>query len=162
MEARRPAPEVIVSSCQSALRVPRKRIAELVAFVARREGAALEQIDVAVVGARRMAELNRRYLGHRGATDVLSFDLTDAWQGGGCGQIVVCGDVAAREARRRGTAPQRELLLYVAHGLLHLLGYDDASPRAAARTRARQERILAEFLGPARPRRRRNLPPKGG
>jgi len=133
------------------VRVPRKRIGELIAFVARAEGVKIGEIDVAVVGTGRMASMNRRYLHRRGATDVLSFDLSGpSGHGEGiCGQIVVCGQVAARAGRSRGVGVQRELLLYVLHGVLHLAGYDDSSPAAATRMNARQEELLSNFL--ARP-----------
>jgi len=131
------------------MRVPRKRIVEIVLHVAAAEGAALKHVDVAVVSARRIAAINRRYLGRRGATDVLSFDLSDeARQGGLTAQIVVCGDLAARRGRSLSTGCRRELLLYVVHGLLHLLGYDDGTPRQARRMHAREEELLEDF--PAR------------
>ena len=116
------------------------------AFVARAEEAWIAELDLAVVSGPQMASLNRRWLGRGGATDVISFDLSDDPAAGPGGQIIVCADVAVREARRRGVGPQRELMLYVVHGLLHLIGYDDASPRAAARMHAREEEILETFL----------------
>ncbi|MCE5328581.1 MAG: rRNA maturation RNase YbeY [Planctomycetaceae bacterium] len=138
-------PLVRVSSSQHALRVPRKAIAALAAFVARREGVKLAETDIAVVDARQIAALNRRYLRHAGPTDVISFDLGSP--GGPVeAQIIVCADVAVREARRRGLAPTRELLLYVVHGLLHVMGYDDQTLEAAAVMAERQELLLQEFL----------------
>ncbi|MCE5276921.1 MAG: rRNA maturation RNase YbeY [Planctomycetaceae bacterium] len=136
---------VRISSTQRALRVPRKAIATLVAFVARRQRARLGEVDVAVVDARQIAAVNRRYLRHAGATDVISFDLTTPGQPIEA-QIIVCGPLAVREARRRGIAPTHELLLYVLHGLLHVMGYDDQSADAAAAMAARQELLLREFL----------------
>ncbi|MGA2266693.1 MAG: rRNA maturation RNase YbeY [Phycisphaerae bacterium] len=155
MPARRPKPKVLISSSQRAVRVPRKKIAELVGFVARREGARVAEVDLAVVAADEIAGLNRRYLGHGGATDVLSFDLSEAGRpsaasgverGGLSVQLVICGDVTAAQAAARGLAVQRELLLYVVHGLLHQMGYEDSSIRGAAKMHARQEELLEEFL----------------
>ncbi|MFW6132734.1 MAG: rRNA maturation RNase YbeY, partial [Planctomycetota bacterium] len=135
-----------VSSHQRAMRVPRKRIRELVMFIVEQEGAELEEVDVAVVSRQRIAALNRRWLGRRGATDVMSFDLSDSGEPLH-GEIVICADVAVAEARKRGHRPTRELLLYVAHGLLHLLGYDDvSSPREAERMAWRQEELLEAFF----------------
>ena len=140
--------QVVVSSWQRAMRVPRKRIVEVVHHVAAAEGAALKHVDIAVVSGGRIAALNRRYLGRRGATDVLSFNLSDeAHHGGLAAQIVVCGDLAARRGRSLATGCQRELLLYVVHGLLHLLGYDDRTPRQATRMHSREEKLLNDFLG---------------
>ena len=136
---------VVISSTQRRLRVPAKRIRELVAFVAGRENKRVEQVDVAVVGMRRMATLNRRYLGGGGATDVISFDLGPGPSGGLCAQIVVCSDVAIRQAKLRGHAAWRELLLYLAHGLLHVMGYDDQTRAGAARMHRRENDLLEAF-----------------
>ena len=136
-----------ICSSQKALRVPRKRIVALLALAARRERLPIAEVDVAVVTAREIAALNRRHLGRAGQTDVLSFDLTDSSGAGLCAQIIVCGDIAVRQARRLRTGPQRELLLYVLHGLLHLIGYDDASPAQAENMHAREDQLLSEFEG---------------
>lgn len=127
------------------MRVPRKRLTELIGFVADREGADVAEVDVAVVDRAEMAGLNRRYLGRGGETDVLSFDLSDDARIGLVGQIVVCGDVAVEQADLHGAGAQRELMLYVVHGLLHLTGHDDATARGAARMHAREDELLAEF-----------------
>jgi len=143
---RKPDALVSVSSRQKAVRVPRKRIAELVPFVAEAEGVVLAEVDVAVVSAEEIATLNRRYLRHAGPTDVLSFDLSRPGDRGLVAQLVVCGDVAVTEAAARGLRPQQELMLYVIHGLLHVMGYDDRRPPDAARMHAREEHVLGAFL----------------
>ena len=127
------------------MRVPRKRITELVEFVAEAEGADFVELEVAVVSSRRIAELNRKYLGHAGATDVITFDLSDQALGGIRGMVVVCSDVAREQAALRHSGVQRELLLYITHGLLHLLNYDDATDEQAQKMYARQEKLLANF-----------------
>jgi len=143
--AGRKDPRVLICSTQKVMRVPRKKLDRLIRFVARRGHVRLGQVDLAVVTSRQIAAMNRRYLGRGGATDVLAFDLSDGGEPLE-GQLVVCGDVAVREGRRRGTGPQRELMLYVVHGLLHLLGYDDARPPGARRMAERQEELLEAFL----------------
>jgi probable rRNA maturation factor len=142
-----PEPKVTISSSQTALRVPRKRIEGLVAFVAREEAVRIAEVDLAVVDAEEIARLNRRWVGHRGETDVISFDLSDDEAAGALScQLIVCGDVAVRQAGHRGLKKTHELMLYVVHGLLHLTGWDDRDVRAAARMHARQEELMAKFL----------------
>ncbi len=148
----RSRPVLRVSSSQRAVAVPRKRIAELARFVAARQRARLAEVDLAVVGAGEIAALNRRYLSHGGATDVLSFDMSEGGGKGIAAQIIVCGDIAARRAEAMGCSAQRELMLYVVHGLLHLMGHEDATVRGAAKMHAREDELLDEFLG-RRPRR---------
>jgi len=156
-----PRPVVRISSTQRAMRVPRRRVERLVRFVARRRSARVAEVDVAIVSAREMAALNRRHLGHGGATDVLSFDLSDGADL--CAQVIVCADIAVREAKSRPHGPQRELLLYVLHGLLHLLGFDDRREADARRMRALQERLLEDYFRAERlraPDGRRRRPPR--
>ena len=143
-------PEILIGSSQNALRVPRKKISALIEYVAEAENTDLTCVDVAVVGDEEIARLNRQYLRHEGVTDVISFDLTEPEDQGVRGQIVVCADEAVRQARARGHGPQRELLLYVAHGLLHVLGWEDDSQTHAAAMHAREEELLERFLASRR------------
>ena len=143
MVPRTTKPKVTISSSQNALRVPRRKIADLIDLTARLEDVAIHEVDVAVVDDSQIAALNRRYLRRPGPTDVLSFDMGEPGASGLCAQIVVCAQVAVAEARRRRTGPQAELMLYVLHGLLHLLGYDDLADDDAERMHARQDEILA-------------------
>jgi probable rRNA maturation factor len=110
-----------------------------------REGVGL---SVAVVDDGRMSELHERYSGIPGPTDVLAFPLEDEVPGPEAllGEVVVSADTAAREAAERGLTFERELLLYVIHGTLHLLGYDDHDPTERTRMHARQEELLGAFL----------------
>jgi len=104
------------------------------------------EISLAVVGDAAMHELNRRYLAHDYPTDVLSFVLEfDADARRLEGEIIVSYEYAAREAPRYGWSGADELLLYVIHGALHLVGYDDLDPDSRAVMRAAEARHLAHF-----------------
>jgi probable rRNA maturation factor len=155
MPSRRKSPRVVLTSSVLGLRIPRRRIVELVSFVARAEAVALGDVDIAVVTSREIASVHRAYLSRAGATDVICFDLSDQRNGQTANdihaQILVCGQVARREAAARGRSIQRELLLYVLHGLLHLAGYDDTDADQAKRMHARQEELLEAFWKTVRP-----------
>jgi probable rRNA maturation factor len=107
-------------------------------------------VDVAVVNAARMRREHRRWRGDSSVTDVLTFDLRDASEAERVeAQVLVCRDVARREARRRGSDWRRELVLYVVHGCLHLRGYRDHRRSDAAAMHREEDRILAAMgLGP--------------
>src|SRR4051812_45872460 len=75
----------------------------------------LHELSVILVSDRRMAELHRRFLQQVGPTDVITFQH---------GEIFVSTETARRQARRFATSLEQELRLYVAHGLLHLHGFD--------------------------------------
>ncbi len=110
----------------------------------RSESVRSARIEIAVVDDRRIARLNRIYLRHNGPTDVLAFDLSGPGDAGLAGQVIVSAETARRQAKRFGHPIAGELALYVVHGLLHLLGYDDHRPRQRRRMHARQAELLAE------------------
>ena len=127
-----------IANRQKKVRIPRKDVQRL----ARKLLGARRNLSVAFVDNAEIRRLNRKFLGHDYATDVLAFKL----DGDVFGEIVISTGVAAREARRRKITVREELLRYLAHGILHLLGYDDGAPRARARMWERQERELRRFL----------------
>lgn len=143
------SPAILITNKQKAVRVAAGDLRRLIAFVAKSEGQTLAEVDLAIVGQDEIAGLNQDFLSHRGPTDVLSFDLSEAGRTGIVAQLVVCGPVAKEQGRLRGTGLRRELMLYIVHGLLHLMGYEDHTIRGAARMHAREDEILSEFgVGP--------------
>lgn len=109
-------------------------------------------ISVAVVDNEAIHALNNEFLSHDYPTDVLSF-LLDEGPEGIDGEVIVSAEMAARQAARFDWTPTAELLLYVIHGTLHLVGYDDTTPAAAAEMRAAEATMLAEFGFQVRPER---------
>ena len=102
------------------------------------------RISVAVVDDETISRLNWQFLRHRGPADVLSFAL-DAGDGLE-GEVVVGAQTAVRSAPQYGWSPHDELLLYVIHGTLHLVGHDDARPALRAEMQKRETAVL-EKLG---------------
>lgn len=119
-------------------------IARAVRATLQREGCERAALSVAVVDDIAIAELHKRYLGIDEPTDVLSFDLADAPGDGSVdGQIVVSSTTATREAKERGIPVRHELLRYVIHGTLHLLGYSDATPAEAEIMHGLEDELIA-------------------
>jgi probable rRNA maturation factor len=146
MKPKEPSLYVAVTSRTRSMRTPRKKIYSLVEFIAFKADRPIHDVDIAVVDSREMGKFNRKYLGHSGTTDVISFDLSEDPKGPLSAQIIVCGQVAVRESEKRKHGVQRELLLYVTHGLLHLLGYDDVKAADAAEMYLRQDELLEDFM----------------
>lgn len=88
-----------------------------------------------------MAAAHGRWLGIPETTDVLTFDLAEG-QGGLDVDLLLCADEARRQAGARGLSVERELLLYLIHGVLHCLGHDDHDEVGAARMHAEEDRLL--------------------
>ncbi len=106
------------------------------------------RVGVAIVEDREIHELNRRYLGHDYPTDVISFPMqSDSGSVSGQleGEIAVSIDTARAQATRFGWTAEQELLLYVVHGALHLVGFDDANTEGTAQMRAAERKILNQL-----------------
>ena len=133
--------QVEINNRQKALEFAEGDVADLLCLALRMEGRDAE-LSVAIVGDREIADLNRRFLGRRRVTDVLAFPYSD--EGGAlAGEIIVNAELAAREAAGRAHSAQDELMLYLVHGLLHLLGYDDHTDEDRRRMRRREGEVLA-------------------
>jgi probable rRNA maturation factor len=148
----RPPPRglaIDISSSVRRLMVSRTRVREAAMAALKAERVRDAMLSITFVGRAAMSELNRRYLGHRGPTDVISFGLERSGKRGAViGDIYICPEVARDNARRQGVPIGEEVLRLAVHGTLHVLGHDhpiDASRTASPMWR-RQERILARVL----------------
>lgn len=130
---------------QSRIEVDAVQLRDAVRGVLTAEKVRAAEISIAVVDDAKMHELNLRYLNHDYATDVLSFRLDD--DGEECleGEIIVSIDTAEREALEYGWKRENELLLYVIHGALHLVGYNDSEMKDRKAMREAEASHLARF-----------------
>ena len=105
------------------------------------------ELSVLITDDVTISELNRRYLGKEGPTNVLAFPMDEGSLSGHSsvlGDVVVSVDTATKESNQSGEPLERTLLRLLIHGLLHLLGHDHEHSRAKARLMEKeQERLLA-------------------
>ncbi|MFO0627427.1 MAG: rRNA maturation RNase YbeY [Polyangiales bacterium] len=91
--------------------------------------------------------LNRSYRKKNKPTDVLAFALREGelghLAGDSLGDVVISLDTARRQAEARGIHPREEVRMLLAHGILHLLGWDHQTDDEDARMRAETERLMA-------------------
>jgi probable rRNA maturation factor len=129
---------------QSTLPLDGRRLRRAVRMVLEDGAVRRARISLAVVDDPTIRRLNREYLDHDCATDVLSFNLGDS--GGPLeGEVIVSADTAAAAAPRFGWRPEDELLLYVIHGALHLVGLRDGTDGQRERMRRRERECLDRF-----------------
>jgi probable rRNA maturation factor len=124
------------------------------------------EMSVIFVDEKAMADLHDRFLGGSGPTDVLAFPMDDDVAPGGrqpdqggrgpgspteasdpptvIGDVVVCPQVARRQAEGKGSLDD-EVALLVVHGVLHLLNYDHAEEQESEAMRKREGELLARF-----------------
>ena len=102
------------------------------------------RMEIVVVDNPTIHKLNVQFLGHDYPTDVLSFEM-DRDDGDGFleGNVIVSDETARDRAAEFGWPAENELLLYIVHGTLHLVGYDDHSPEDEPIMRAKEKEYLA-------------------
>ena len=117
-------------------------------------------LSITFVSQADIADLNERFMGKQGPTDVLSFPIEDASPdtpplaaAGGppleLGDIFICPEIVDAHADEFGVAFDDELFLMVAHGVLHILGWDHQSEADAQAMESREARHL-ETIGRTR------------
>lgn len=135
--------------------LPAARLARLgreLARVLRKKKA--REVGLRFVGLKTMQTLNRVYRQLNRPTDVLSFEpsqqmprtASDREAGDWLGDVVICPQYAAREARRRAISGEEELVRLIAHGVLHLVGYDHATEEEESKMFALQEKVVERCL----------------
>jgi probable rRNA maturation factor len=116
----------------------------------------LAELSILLIDAEYMAELNHRWMDGDGPTDVLAFPMDESSVDHGpgdanggepalLGDIVLCPEVAAKQAAQAGHSTADELALLTVHGTLHLLGYDHAEPEEEQEMFGLQARLLESW-----------------
>lgn len=122
---------------ESELDVNEKDLADQAAFMLRKLHVnPAAELSILLVGEVAMAGLHEHYMDEPGSTDVLSFPMDELRAGtadepsaeGILGDIVICPEVAKRQAQTAGHTTEVEMRLLLTHGILHLLGHDHAEP----------------------------------
>lgn len=133
---------IIKNTANRRLPLSRERIQSIAAQILRslRVSGGLT-LGISFLSDKQIQQLNNKYLKHNRTTDVLSFDYT----GQKAADIAISVDTAKRNAAIYGTSYKDELILYLIHGVLHLFGYDDTSPRAKRRMFSKQETLFYEM-----------------
>lgn len=101
---------------------------------------ALDQVSIALVNDRVMADLHVQFMNIPGPTDVLTFPMDEI-----SGEVVICVPEARRRAKEHGTSVRDEVLLYAIHGMLHLCGMDDRTRRGFEKMHRMEDEILTKL-----------------
>lgn len=128
---------------QRQTRIKQTEVQELIRKTARKFGLRKAVVNIEIADDRRIVEVNRKFLKKNSITDVISFDVSDADEAEI--DIVVNAELAQRQAKLRGHSFEAELMLYILHGLLHQLGFDDLTVGKAAKMHRTENEILEKF-----------------
>lgn len=136
--------DICLTNQQDVLSIDASRLVEAARQVCVEVGIVNGSLSIAVVDDATIHELNQAHLAHDYPTDVLSF-LLEQGEDSLDGEVIVSAEMAARRCEEFGQSPLDELLLYVVHGTLHLVGYNDKSLSEASEMRAAEAKYLEQF-----------------
>jgi probable rRNA maturation factor len=136
--------EIEIADNQKFVPLRRASVRRLVHQVLRAEEVTSARIVLAFVDNEVIHRVNREHLSHDYPTDVITFPYAST-ENSIHGEIVVSTEFAASQAPQYGHSVEHEVMLYIIHGLLHLVGYDDHETRDARRMKRRQEQLLQEW-----------------
>ncbi|MEK7624888.1 MAG: rRNA maturation RNase YbeY [Patescibacteria group bacterium] len=143
-------------SNETSARVSPSAVKKIVLQTGRFEKKIKGEVEITMVGEKKIISLNSKYRGKNKVTDVLSFSLIEGgndsppFQGGVrgglpsilLGQIFICYPQIVRQAKEYGVTVEEEFARMLAHGLLHLVGYDHVKPSDAKKMFRLQEKIV--------------------
>ena len=131
---------------QSRLDLDLGRVEALVTYVLEAEGISRGGGEVAFVDDDTISRLHEQFMDIPGPTDVITFPMSDPDDPrGSLGEVVVSTETAIRQAPEFGLDPRDETLLYVVHGVLHIVGYDDQEATEQAEMTRRQLELLGDW-----------------
>ena len=127
------------------VRLPKLR--KLIKAICNRFKLSKATVSIAIVDDAQIRELNNQFLNSKSITDCLSFDLSDdeVPQSPKLLELIVNGEMAVRQANLRGHSSEAELALYITHGLLHHLGFDDSTESQARKMHDMEDEILQQL-----------------
>jgi probable rRNA maturation factor len=143
--------EIVIKDLQKKIALNPPQILKIIKAILRHEGVDQAFLSIVFVNQQRIKNFNKKYLNRAYATDVLAFDLTDNGpqrrksrrnRKNIIGDIIISTDAAFKNAKSYQTTLSEELALYMIHGILHLLGFDDHKPNDRRKMRKREGELL--------------------
>jgi probable rRNA maturation factor len=122
------------------------KLKKLVKVICNRFKLSKATISIAIVDNAKIRKVNKEFLHKDRPTDCLSFNLSDKKTSSVKSfELVVNAEMAVRQAKLRGHSGEAELALYITHGLLHNLGFDDSTQKQAEKMHNIEDEILQQL-----------------
>jgi len=131
--------KIHVYNSQKDLPVSKQSVRALVKEVLKLERSNHIEASVYFVPVKEICELHDQFFNDPKQTDCISFPLDEQH----LGEIFVCAKTAVEYANKRNLPPYEELSLYVIHGILHCLGFDDLEPSEKRIMRKKEKRCMS-------------------
>lgn len=142
---RRLSPNIVVHNRQRDLPISSAEVRSLVRHLLKKMQVDCDEIIIQFVTMRAITKLHAIHFGDPTPTDTISFPIDPPGDKPHCllGEIFVCPKTAILYAKKHRLDAYQETMLYLVHGFLHLLGYDDTTPQERRAMRKEEKRLLS-------------------
>ena len=142
--------EIITENLQKKLQLNLPQITKIAKRILELEGVQSSELSIVFVSSQKIRAYNKKFLNRNHATDVLAFDMSeegrfDKKKSFLIGDIIISTDAAIQNAKAFKTSINYEIVLYVIHGILHLLGFDDHKEEDIKKMRKREKFLLEKI-----------------
>jgi probable rRNA maturation factor len=132
---------ISVYNRQKDLKIDKSSVQTLVCCILEHLKVSPEEVSIYLVTKKEISKLHGQFFQDPTPTDCISFPLDDKH----LGEVFVCPKVAIEYAQKKGLDPYRETTLYIIHGLLHLVGYDDLEPAPRKAMRKKEKSCMRQL-----------------
>jgi probable rRNA maturation factor len=137
---------IVISNRQRTKKINSRRLKKNIAEIFAELEIEDAELEINLVGAKEMSGINWNFLQHEGSTDVITFDYANGAHGVTRltlhGELFICVDEAILQAKQFKTDWQSEIVRYIVHGILHLLGHDDLKSNLRRKMKREENRLL--------------------
>ena len=102
-----------------------------------------DELSIFFVSTKKICALHAQFFNDPSPTDCITFPIDSSY----LGDLFICPDTAILYAEARNEDPYKETLLYIVHGLLHLIGYDDLDPKKRRTMRKMEKKCMDHLNG---------------
>lgn len=128
-------PKVRVFNSQTALSIKNESVRKLIRLVLENKRVMCQEVSVYLVGKKKISSLHSSFFNDPSPTDCITFPMDESF----LGEVFVCPQMACEY---NPSKPYEEVTLYIIHGLLHLLGYEDEDSMARKKMRKEELRLM--------------------
>ena len=125
--------------------IDKNRVKKLISSILKVEKKNAE-LNLVFTDNKKIKKINKTFLGHNFATDVISFAYNNtSLENNISGEIIISVEMAVKLAQKLKCTIEGEIALYLVHGLLHLLGYNDKLKKDARKMHQREKELLSMY-----------------
>jgi probable rRNA maturation factor len=135
---------IYISNRQNTFKISNPKIKKIISKVIASENQRCDEVSISFVSLQEICQLHEQFFNDPSPTDCISLPMDDEEEQEYrvLGEVFVCPEIAIKYCLRKNTDPFLEIILYVVHGLLHLMGYDDITQNDRRKMRKAEKKHM--------------------